>query len=65
VGRIITGRVVGPDGKPMAGVRVLGGTSHVFGEMTTDRVGEFSIGALDPARKRPLNLLDASRNLGY
>jgi Carboxypeptidase regulatory-like domain len=65
VGRTITGRVVGPDGRPATGVRILGGTSHEFDETSSDQAGAFSIRALDPQRKRPLNLLDAGRKLGY
>ena len=49
----------------MAGVRILGGTSHLFDEITSDQAGEFPIRALDPERKRPLSILDASRKLGY
>ncbi len=64
VGRTIAARVVGPDGKPMAGVRILGGTSHQFDETTSNSAGEFSINALDPEKKRPLNLFDAGKRLG-
>jgi RNA polymerase sigma factor (sigma-70 family) len=65
VGRTITGRVVGPDGKPLAGVRILGGTSHLFDETTSNASGEFSISALDPEKTRPLNLLDVGGKRGY
>ena len=64
VGRTIAARVVGPDGKPMAGVRILGGTSHQFDETTSNSAGEFSIKALDPGRKRTLNLVDARQEAG-
>ncbi len=64
VGRTIAARVVGPDGKPMAGVRILGGTSHQFDETSSNSAGEFSISALDPEKKRALNLVDAGKKLG-
>jgi beta-lactamase regulating signal transducer with metallopeptidase domain len=64
VGRSITCRVVAPDGTLLAGVRALGGTSHQFDEIVSDRDGAFMIAALEPASKRPLNLFDSARKLG-
>ncbi len=65
VGRSITGRVEGPDGKPVAGVRIFGGTSHQFEESSSNKHGGFSITALEPTGKRRLNLFDAARKLGF
>ena len=65
VGRTVKGHVVGPDGKTRAGVRILGGLSHQFDEIKSNSAGEFSIKALDPEKKRPLNFLDADRKLGF
>jgi hypothetical protein len=62
-GRTIAGVVVGPDGKPLAGVRILGTTSHHFEESITTPDGAFEVKALDPGGTRTLNFFDAAKNL--
>jgi beta-lactamase regulating signal transducer with metallopeptidase domain len=64
VGRTVTGRVVGPGGKPIAGASVFGATSHAFDKVATNRAGEFTITALDPDGKRVFNISDAAGKLG-
>jgi len=58
-GRTVAGVVVGPDGKPLAGVRILGTTSHHFEESITAPDGAFEVKALDPQRTRELNFYSA------
>jgi hypothetical protein len=62
-GRTVAGVVVGPDGKPLAGVRILGTTSHHFEESITASDGAFEVKALDPRGTRTLNFFDAAKNL--
>ncbi len=64
VGRTIAARVIGPNGKPIAGARILGATSHAFDMVSANAAGEFRIVALDPDRKRNLNISEPTGKLG-
>ena len=64
VGRTLTGRVVGPDGKPIAGSIIFSATSHAFDRVVTNPSGEFTITALDPDGKRVFNISDAAGKVG-
>lgn len=64
VGRTLTGRVVGPDGKPIAGAIGFGATSHAFDRAVSSPSGEFTVTALEPDGKRVINISDAAGKLG-
>jgi hypothetical protein len=56
-GKTVTGKIVGPDGEPVAGVLV-GGTSQNF------PTAEFRIPAIDPKRPKTLYLFQYEKKLG-
>src|SRR5262249_15532306 len=56
-GKTVTGKIVGPDGEPVAGVHV-GGTSQFFS------TAEFRIPGVDPKRPKTLDLFQHEKKLG-
>jgi protocatechuate 3,4-dioxygenase beta subunit len=62
-GRTIEGTVLGPDGQPLAGVSVVGLTSHQFHreDLATPR---FQVKSLHPRQKRELVFLHKEKGLG-
>jgi RNA polymerase sigma factor (sigma-70 family) len=57
----LQGRVVGPDGQPLVGVRVCGLTRH---GVETLQGAEFTVRGINPRANRPLVFCHKDRNLG-
>jgi len=62
-GRTLTGTVVGPDGKPLAGVRVSGCRGQGSWEELPEKAAEFTLLALDPAEPRLLQFVHPEKKL--
>jgi RNA polymerase sigma factor (sigma-70 family) len=62
-GRTLTGKVVGPDDKPLAGARVLGMRPMAFWENEPLKAAEFTILPLGPDEKRTLQLIHEEKKL--
>jgi hypothetical protein len=62
-GRTLTGRIVGPDGKPLAGARVCGLSDD--GRWTMDPLpgAEFTVKALEPNKPRLLQFVHQGKKL--
>ncbi len=61
-GKKVTGAVVGPDGKPLAGAAVMGLTA-VGGGAAVLKDASFTVAALNPARPRTIALVHQERKL--
>jgi hypothetical protein len=62
-GRTIRGKIVGPDGRPLAGVEAAGIQATNAHEPTTFRTDSFTVYALDPSRPRTVYFRHAAKNL--
>jgi RNA polymerase sigma factor (sigma-70 family) len=62
-GRTLTGKVVGPDGKPLAGARVSGCRDSGGWEDLPENSAEFKVVGLDPAEPRLLQFSHAGEKL--
>ena len=62
-GRTLGGQVVGPDGKPLAGVTAYGLNNWCIGSQTL-RSGEFAVTALRPGVRRELGFHHKEKRLG-
>ena len=62
-GRTIHGKIVGPDGRPLAGVQAAGVQATGEHDPTTFRTDAFTIYALDPSRSRTVYFRHAAINL--
>jgi RNA polymerase sigma factor (sigma-70 family) len=62
-GRTLTGTVVGPDGKPLTGVRVTGCRGQGVWEELPEKSAEFTVLGLDPAEPRLLQFFHAEKKL--
>jgi hypothetical protein len=62
-GRTLTGTVVGPDGKPLAGARVLGLRPMSYWENAPLKTAEFTILALGPGETRTLQMIQEEKML--
>ncbi len=62
--RPLPGRVIGPDGGPLSGVRVCGLTSIPDPNVPTLKTASFVVEGLNPQRTRELSFYHKERNLG-
>ncbi len=62
-GRTLRGTVVGPDGKPLAGARVLGTRPMPFWDNEPLKAAEFTILALGPGETRTLQMIQEEKKL--
>jgi RNA polymerase sigma factor (sigma-70 family) len=62
--RTLKGTVAGPDGKPLTGVTVFGLTFHHFAQETL-KSAHFTVGGINPRRKRSLLFIHKEKGLGY
>jgi hypothetical protein len=62
--RPLAGRVIGPDGRPLAGVRVCGLSSIPDPDVQTLKTASFVVEGLNPQRTRELSFYHKERNLG-
>jgi RNA polymerase sigma factor (sigma-70 family) len=62
-GKKVTGTVVSPDGKPLAGATVYGLTSVVLGRPVSLKDASFTAQALNPARPRTVAFIHMERKL--
>jgi protocatechuate 3,4-dioxygenase beta subunit len=62
--RTLKGTVAGPDGKPLTGVTVFGLTFHHFSKDTL-KASDFTVGGINPRRKRRLLFIHKEKSLGY
>jgi hypothetical protein len=60
----LKGTVTGPDGKPVNGVTVFGLTFHHFSKETL-KSADFTVGGINPRRRRSLLFLHKEKGLGY
>ena len=62
-GRALTGTIIDPDGKPLAGVRVSGRRDQGSWEDLPEKMAEFTVLALDPAKPRLLQFFHPEKKL--
>src|SRR5579883_487897 len=64
-GRSVKGKVVGPDGKPLAGVQIVGlNSTWTDADKTAQKDPEFTVRGVEPGRERKLIFCQEEKHLG-